>query len=363
MLALALGLGGCLVEAEAELDAELDADGFRIVDGQLTEDWPAVVGVTSSVGLCSGTQITDRLVLTAAHCLTGFDEAGALFEADPASVQIYWGSDLLAGLSGLPDPAFQGWRGATKIEIHPGWDYTLGLATDFALVFLDGPGYAEPIPIRTDDARVPVGTDVELVGFGTYEVLELDGGLAPQYDGRKRFGDAPLISLASLDPALAPLDDELYAADGSGLAANGCYGDSGGPLLGTHDGEDIVLGVASFVDSGVCDMTTLYSRVDVAEDFIDQYVGISPVLECVDELEDGTYVAHFGYMNRAPWTVAREPGSSNRFHPSSIDRGQPGAFAPGRHVDVFTVPFSGGNLVWTLGSKTATAGAGSSRCG
>lgn len=347
---------------ETESEAELEADTPRIIDGQLTEDWPAVVGVASSVGLCSGTQITNGLVLTAAHCLTNIDEMGELTEADPDSVQVYWGADLLAGLNELPDPTQLGMRGATRIEIHPAWDYTLGVAADFALIFLDGEGFAEPMPIRTNDVRVPAGENVQLVGFGTFEVLENEDGIDPQYDGRKRSGNAPIISLADIDPTFSELDDVLYAADGTGLNSNGCYGDSGGPLLGQQDGQDVVIGVASFVDSPLCDITTLYDRIDVAEDFVEQYVEVKPLVECVDELPDGSYVAHFGYHNRAPWTLTREIGDDNRFHPWPEDRGQPSEFLPGRQVDVFTVPFEGQNQVWKLGEKLAIASIWSPRC-
>lgn len=359
MLALCSSLSLAACAAHDEPEGELDE--LRIIDGSLTDQWPAVVGISSSVGVCTGTQISDRLILTAAHCLTDMDESGVITTAAPASVSVYWGADLLATLDGQPDPTFLGLRGATRIDIHPDWAFDLVASTDLALITLDGPGFAEPLPIRTDVDAAPPGQDAQLVGFGTFEVLEGEAGIEPQYDGRKREGVSALLSLATLDPSLAPLDETLYAADGTGVAANGCYGDSGGPLLLSEDGQPVVAGVASFVDSPVCDSLTGYARVDVQQDFIDPFVNVSPVLECVDALPDGTYVAHFGYKNHAAWTVERPVGSDNRFHPSAMDRGQPESFEPGRQIDVFTVPFTG-TLVWKLGSKTSTASAGSQRC-
>jgi hypothetical protein len=85
---------------------------------------------------------------------------------------------------------------------------------------------------------------------------------------------------------------------------------------------------------------------------------ISPVLECVDHVGDGIFIAHFGYMNRNEMDVEIPIGPDNRFTPALEDRGQPTSFLPGRQYDVFTVEFDGSNLVWRLESpngQSATA--------
>jgi uncharacterized repeat protein (TIGR01451 family) len=68
-------------------------------------------------------------------------------------------------------------------------------------------------------------------------------------------------------------------------------------------------------------------------------------------------VAYFGYNNPNSIPVTIPVGTNNRFSPSPQDRGQPTVFQPGRHVDVFTVTFTGSNLVWTLNGRTSTASA------
>ncbi len=92
---------------------------------------------------------------------------------------------------------------------------------------------------------------------------------------------------------------------------------------------------------------------------------ISPVLECVYDNGDGTYIAYFGYLNPNPYVVTIPVGSANKFTPNPQDRGQVTVFLTGRHNFVFEVPFDGssGNQVWTLNGRTSTANSGSKKCG
>ncbi|MDX2022506.1 MAG: Calx-beta domain-containing protein, partial [Deltaproteobacteria bacterium] len=89
---------------------------------------------------------------------------------------------------------------------------------------------------------------------------------------------------------------------------------------------------------------------------------LRPILECVTADGPGQYTAHFGYLNTVTDSVSVPVGANNKFTPSPLDRGQPVLFAPGRHVDVFTVAFNGSNLVWKLGPRTSTASSNSTRC-
>jgi|GEM_PF-872414 len=89
---------------------------------------------------------------------------------------------------------------------------------------------------------------------------------------------------------------------------------------------------------------------------------VRPVLECVEKQRGNRYTAHFGYLNANEESMTIPVGSANRFHPDGDDRGQPETFAPGRQVAAFTVDFNGGNLVWLLDGRTATASKQSKRC-
>jgi len=64
-----------------------------------------------------------------------------------------------------------------------------------------------------------------------------------------------------------------------------------------------------------------------------------PLLECVDNNGDGTYTAHFGYLNTTGSVITLPVGSKNMFVGGDKDRGQPTVFYPGEHLSAFTVTF------------------------
>jgi len=87
---------------------------------------------------------------------------------------------------------------------------------------------------------------------------------------------------------------------------------------------------------------------------------ITPIFECVEPSGSG-FIGHFGYDN--PNDTAVNPSSDqNYFSPGDTDRGQPTAFAPGRHDDVVKAGFTGGSITWHLTGNTAEASESSTRC-
>ena len=86
---------------------------------------------------------------------------------------------------------------------------------------------------------------------------------------------------------------------------------------------------------------------------------VRPVLECVYPSPDRqyqTWKAKFGYLSEFSEEVNISVGSLNLFNINGPDRGQVTRFLPGRQREVFTVDFvDGQQLVWRLGSRTATA--------
>ncbi|MCF7912151.1 MAG: LruC domain-containing protein [Candidatus Cloacimonetes bacterium] len=95
---------------------------------------------------------------------------------------------------------------------------------------------------------------------------------------------------------------------------------------------------------------------------------VQPVMECVISNGDGTWTAHFGYLNENPNVLSIGIGVHNKFVGTpSEDMGQPTIFQPGRHEFEFSVTFNDGdNFVWSLsgprGHGSVNANSSSSAC-
>jgi hypothetical protein len=91
-------------------------------------------------------------------------------------------------------------------------------------------------------------------------------------------------------------------------------------------------------------------------------LGIYPVFDGWETLEDGSVELYFGYMNRHTTAITIPLGPDNAFEPAPADQNQPTNFLPGRHEHVFTIRKPkgfDGKLIWTLksgvGVQKATA--------
>jgi hypothetical protein len=90
---------------------------------------------------------------------------------------------------------------------------------------------------------------------------------------------------------------------------------------------------------------------------------VIPLIECIDNLGNGKFRAHFGYNNPSTKVIhADAGGDANFFFPGSPDRDQPDEFEPGIHHDVFTVDFKR-PIVWLLQQDFAVATSASPLCG
>ncbi|MBI4509456.1 MAG: trypsin-like serine protease [Deltaproteobacteria bacterium] len=225
-----------------------------IIGGSLDSGDPAVPLIIlqdtagNMVGICTGTLITPRVVLTAAHCMDS--------ESNATRWTAYFGNSIQGYYYPSSDPGYKGKRTVTKAEHHPSWDPAKdpGQPYDIALMLLgsDAPVSPKPMNRLTIDASY-VGQPVRLVGFG-------DTRVSSQESGRKRQVTVPLSDL-----------DSLMIVYGN-AEKNVCQGDSGGPNFMTINGTEYVVGVTSFGDPE-CKQIGVGGRTDAyAPAFIDPWI-------------------------------------------------------------------------------------------
>jgi hypothetical protein len=82
---------------------------------------------------------------------------------------------------------------------------------------------------------------------------------------------------------------------------------------------------------------------------------ISPIVECVSDSGGGKFTAQFGYSNPNATTITIPLGDNNKLIPTPPGAKPTSTFLPGRQRNVFSVASGGGNIVWALNGKTATA--------
>ncbi|MCP4679709.1 MAG: trypsin-like serine protease [Deltaproteobacteria bacterium] len=219
---------GSRIHGPANLDdEEMQIRNQGIIGGTPTnyKDWKGVVMVSAG-GLCSGTLIHPRVVLSAGHCVKLNDAATGQnhdYTLNPGAVSIRGGANMFTATT---------FARGQEIVTHPTWTGELSPnAGDLSLILLGKEVTSIPYyPLR--DFPVPQsGTKGKLVGYGG------TGGMG--MGGSPRVGDTTLLNVMS---------DVIETGD----PANTCQGDSGGPMFTEQNGEWVVTGVTSFGTSQNC---------------------------------------------------------------------------------------------------------------
>jgi MYXO-CTERM domain-containing protein len=234
---LLVGLAGCYAESASEGSA-----AQPVINGDPTNE-PAVVALVDGSGwFCSGTVISEHVILTAAHCL----EFGA-------PTGIYFGTNANNLTQGTVKPVGQ-------VLMHP--DYPN--SGDIGVVEITEAAGVAPSPLnRTALTAGMAGQDVRVVGFGLSE----DNGDAA---GVKLTGLTTFDSLENDYMLVRPKDQQ-----------SGCYGDSGGPNYMMIGGNEVLAGVTSFGTEDSC-LAGFGGNTDVekyaawVDDFVEMIDGAVP---------------------------------------------------------------------------------------
>jgi hypothetical protein len=218
VLAVLALLGGALPAGAVTLDPFRDP-ASAVVPNSAAHPWGGIGVVESEAGTCTGTPVSRRLVLTAAHCVAARSAMRFAVPFDDA-----------------PAVAIAG-----RAERHPGYDPDRGpweqAVPDVAVIRLDT---ALPDHVPTygllDAPAPPRGQPFDIVGYGLTGTGLTGGVPAPDGPWVKRFArnEADL-----LDPAGVSFTADFDGGDADRMGSPGLgptegmigFGDSGSPAL------------------------------------------------------------------------------------------------------------------------------------
>jgi trypsin len=210
---------------------------------------------------CSGSVIAPTKVLTAGHCVDGFNLANF---------------QVIIGRPTLRDTSVGASIGVTSGSVHPDFEQT-GLH-DVAVLNLAQPTSVTPVPLATPEqnaATTGVGAQLEVAGYGATNPFgsHLSGFLKSTFEQARtdtRCLKAYTRDLFAPESMICALGARRKHGGRFKIHTSACSGDSGGPLVALTATGPIEVGTVSFGGAlcGLPSAPSVYSRVSASLDFI-----------------------------------------------------------------------------------------------
>lgn len=232
---------------------------------------------TQPISYSTGVLISPTVVLTAGHSVTGGVAASVCFDQGPipytvdATGKISYSTNQPV-YNGVPIP-----YPAYTASVEAGAKASKVLQTsDVGLIILDTPVQEvtnyPTLPTASLADTLPVKSDLQVIGYGVQYQTTPRGHDANTWMGTLSRNSATVQLLSTnFQGSSNYLMCTANAAQGKGGVA---YGDSGGPVLYTDNGQSVVLAVNAYVNNANCAGVTYHTRIDNPQvlDWINGYL-------------------------------------------------------------------------------------------
>ncbi|KAJ1997259.1 hypothetical protein GGI04_005473 [Coemansia thaxteri] len=246
----------------------------RIIGGisSMAGEYPYIVSLNLTLpegsGLCGGTLITNRIVVTAAHCVYDLDQ-GTVVAA----------KNVRVGL-GSQSRKRQKFVQAQEVHVNPEFEPPV-ISGDIALIVIEPVELSKFIQVaRIFNGNLPEGTKLTAVGWG---MTRTDGGPGGIPDSLQQ---ADIVVGSREDcsqfvPGYESSDGPQICTENKLLlGTDTCQGDSGTGVFISVDGRRFLAGLTSYGANLQGDPTCalddgfgVYTRISYFRKFIDQVAG------------------------------------------------------------------------------------------